>query len=81
MCTTFEEQWLDLYRARKSRRTLQNKIRLKVLPEQLALYVNTFVAFKKMHHSLVFYYTVLIIAQKYTLFHIAVMKNIVISLK
>ena len=34
-------------RARKSRRTLQNKVRLKVLPEQLTLFVNTFVAFKK----------------------------------
>ena len=34
------------YRARKSRRTLQNKVRLKVLPEQLTLFVNTFVAFK-----------------------------------
>ena len=36
-----------LNRARKSRRTLQNKVRLKVLPEQLTLFVNTFVAFKK----------------------------------
>ena len=34
-------------RARKSRRTLQNKVRLKVLPEQLTLFVNTFVALKK----------------------------------
>ena len=34
-------------RARKSRRTLQNKVRLKVLPEQLTLFVDTFVAFKK----------------------------------
>ena len=62
------------YRARKSCRTLQNKVRLKVLPEQLTLFVNTFVAFQKMHHSIVFYFTVLIIAQKYTLFHIALMK-------
>ena len=30
-----------------SRRTLQNKVRLKVLPEQLTLFVNTFVAFEK----------------------------------
>ena len=34
-----------------------------------------------MHHSIVFYYTVLIIAQKYTLFNIQVMKNIVKGLK
>ena len=34
-------------RARKSRRTLQDKVGLKVLPEQLTLFVNTFVAFKK----------------------------------
>ena len=33
-------------RARKSRRTLLNKVRLKVLAEQLTLFVNTFVAFK-----------------------------------
>ena len=32
--------------ARQSRTTLQNKVRLKVLPEQLNLFVNTFVAFK-----------------------------------
>ena len=37
------------YRARKSRTTLQNKVRLKVLPEQLrvTLFVNTSVTFKK----------------------------------
>ena len=34
-----------------------------------------------MDYSIVFYYTVLIIAQKYMLFHISVMKNIVISRK
>ena len=68
-------------RARKSRTTLQNKVRLKVLPEQLTLFVNTSVTFKKMYHSIVFYYTALIIAQKYTLFHIPVMKNIVKGLK
>ena len=34
-------------RARKSRTTLQNKDRLKVLPEQLTLFVNTSVTFKK----------------------------------
>ena len=33
-------------RARKSRTTLQNKVRLKILPEQLTLFVNTSVAFK-----------------------------------
>ena len=70
-----------LNRVRKSRTTLQNKVRLKVLPEQLTLFVSTSVVFKKMHHSIVLYYTVLIIAQKYTLFHIPVMKNIVKSLK
>ena len=69
------------HRARKSRTTLQNKVRLKVLPEQLTLFVNTSVTFKKMHHSIVFYHTVLIIAQKYTLFHIPVMKNNVNGLK
>ena len=36
-----------MYRARKSRTTLQNKVRLKVLPEQLTLFVNTSVTFKK----------------------------------
>ena len=35
------------HRARKSRTTLQNKVRLKVLPEQLTLFVNTSVTFKK----------------------------------
>ena len=35
------------HRARKSRTTLQNKVRLKVLPEQLFLFVNTSVTFKK----------------------------------
>ena len=34
-----------------------------------------------MHYSIVFYYTVLIIAQKYMPFYILVVKNIVISLK
>ena len=68
-------------RARKSRTTLQNKVRLKVFPEQLTLFVNTSVTLKKMHQSIVFYYTVLIIAQKYTLFHIPVMKNIVKGIK
>ena len=67
--------------ARKSRTTLQNKVRLKVLPEQLTLFVNTSVTFKKMHHSIVFCDTILIIAQKYTLFHITVMKYIVKGLK
>ena len=38
-------QWV-VNRARKSRTTLQNKVRLKVLPEQLTLFVNTSVAFK-----------------------------------
>ena len=33
-------------RARKSHTTLQNKVRLKVLPEQLTLFVNTSVIFK-----------------------------------
>ena len=37
----------NIYRARKSRTTLQNKVRLKVLPEQLTLFVNTSVTFKK----------------------------------
>ena len=38
---------MNINRARKSRTTLQNKVRLKVLPEQLALFVNTSVTFKK----------------------------------
>ena len=39
--------YMEEYRARKSRTTLQDKVRLKVLPEQLTLFVNTSVAFKK----------------------------------
>ena len=81
MATATQEDNNPCYRARKSRTTLQNKVRLKVLPEQLTLFINTSVAFKKMIHSIVFYYTVLIIAQKYTLFHIPVKKNIVKGLK
>ena len=38
---------LENNRARKSRTTLQNKVRLQVLPEQLTLFVNTSVTFKK----------------------------------
>ena len=38
---------VSLHQARKSRTTLQNKVRLKVLPEQLNLFVNTSVTFKK----------------------------------
>ena len=34
-------------RARKSRRTLQNKVKIRVFPEQLTLFINTFVSFKK----------------------------------
>ena len=34
-------------RARKSRTTIQNKVRLKVLPEQLTLFVNTSVTLNK----------------------------------
>ena len=34
-------------RARKSRRTLQNKVRIKVFPEQFTLFLNTFMVFKK----------------------------------
>ena len=41
-----KEQLVEGYRARKSRTTLQNKVRLKVLPEQLTLFVNTSVTFK-----------------------------------
>ena len=39
--------WIYLNRARKSRTTLKNKVRLKVLPEQFTLFVNTSVTFKK----------------------------------
>ena len=35
-----------LYRVRKSCRTLQSKVRIKVFPEQLALFVNMFVVSK-----------------------------------
>ena len=38
---------IKLDKARKSRRTLQNKVRIKVFPEQFNLFVNTFVIFKK----------------------------------
>ena len=38
---------LKSHRARKSRRTLQNKVRIKVFPEQLTLFINTFVALKQ----------------------------------
>ena len=38
---------MQVNRAHKSRRTLQNEVRLKVLPEQLTLFVSTSVAFKK----------------------------------
>ena len=34
-------------RARKSRRTLQNKVRIKVFPEQLSPFINTYVALKQ----------------------------------
>ena len=34
------------YRACKSCRTLQNKVRINVVPVQLTLFVNVFVAFK-----------------------------------
>ena len=37
---------IDDYRARKSCRTLQNKVRIKVFPEQLTLFINKFVALK-----------------------------------
>ena len=36
----------DSHRARKSRRTLQNKVRIKVFPEQFTLFLNTFMVFK-----------------------------------
>ena len=38
--------YTDHNRARKSRTTLQNKVRLKVLPEQFTLFVNTSVTLK-----------------------------------
>ena len=38
---------INVYRARKSRRTLQNKVRIKVFPEQLTLFINTFVALRQ----------------------------------
>ena len=60
----------------------KNKVRLKVLPEQLTLFVIKHVCdIQKRHHSIVFYDTILIIAKKYTLFHIPVMKNIIKGLK
>ena len=43
-------------RAHKSRRTLQNKVRIKVFPEELTLFVNTFVLFKNaLFNSLLLY--------------------------
>ena len=50
---------------------------INVVPVQLFTFprfVCTFVAFK-IHSSIVFYYTIWIIAQKYTLFHISAMKK------
>ena len=38
---------IPLHRACKSRRTLQNEVRIKVFPEQLTLFINTFVALKQ----------------------------------
>ena len=38
---------MSINKTRKSRRALQNKVRLKVFPEQLTLFVNTSVTFKK----------------------------------
>ena len=38
---------INYNRARKSRTTLQNRVRLKVLPEQFTLFVNTSVTLKK----------------------------------
>ena len=51
-----------LNRARKSRRSLQNKVRINVVPVQLTRFVNPFLALK-IHYSIVYYYMVLIIAQ------------------
>ena len=39
--------YIYIYRVHKSRTTPQNKVRLKVLPEQLTLFVNTSVTLKK----------------------------------
>ena len=45
-----------LNRARKSRRTLQNKVRIKVFPEQFTLFLNTFMVFKnELFNSLLLY--------------------------
>ena len=49
MCVVFEKYPLTSkfpHSARKSHTTLQNKVKLKVLPEQLTLFVSTSVAFK-----------------------------------
>ena len=46
VCEISMVRTLALNRARKSRTTLKNEVRLKVLPEQLALFVNTSVTFK-----------------------------------
>ena len=74
LCWATEDYISLINRVRKSRITLQNKVRIKVVPVQLTLFFNTFVAFKKVHYAIVFFYTILITAHKYTLFHILVMK-------
>ena len=47
-CAKYEMTVYKSYnnRACKSCRTLQNKVRINVLPEQLTLFVNVFMAFK-----------------------------------
>ena len=51
-----EKSYVDCHRARKSRRTLQNKVRIKVLPEQLTGLIITFVVFKNaLFNSLLLY--------------------------
>ena len=60
-------------RARKSRGILQNKVRINVVPVQLLTFplicLHVY-GIQKIYSSIVFYYTVRIIAQKYMLFHI-----------
>ena len=63
----------ELCRARKSHGTLQYKVRINVVAVQLFTLLPIYIyvcSIQKIHSSIVFYYTVQIIAQKYMLFHI-----------
>ena len=69
-----------VHRTRKSRRTSQNKVRINVVPVQLIIVVYV-CCIQKLHNSILFCYAFLIIARKYMLFHMLVIKYIGISFK